>query len=175
MKVAQSCPTLCDPMDSAVHGILQARLLEWVAFLFFRGSSQPRFEPGFPHGRQILYHLSQQVSWNTGVDSLSLLQGIFLIQESNQGLLHCTRILYQLSYQGSPHGILFSYKNEKIMSLMTAWTDPEGIMLSDISQKKTNTIRSHLYVKYRKQNKIIDTENSSWLPETGGQGDGPNG
>ena len=39
---------------------------------------------------------------NTGVGSLSLLQGIFLTQESNQGLLHCRRILYQLSYQGSP-------------------------------------------------------------------------
>ena len=39
---------------------------------------------------------------NTGVGSLSLLQKIFLIQESNQGLLHCRQILYQLSYQGSP-------------------------------------------------------------------------
>ena len=39
---------------------------------------------------------------NTGVGSLSLLQGIFLTQESNQGLLHCRWILYQLSYQGSP-------------------------------------------------------------------------
>ena len=43
--VTQSCPTLCDPMDcslpgSSVHGILQARILEWVAFLFSRGSSQ---------------------------------------------------------------------------------------------------------------------------------------
>ena len=36
------------------------------------------------------------------VGSLSLLQGIFLTQELNQGLLHCRRILYQLSYQGSP-------------------------------------------------------------------------
>ena len=42
VKVAQSCPTLCDPMDYTVHGILQARILEWVAFLFSRGSSQPR-------------------------------------------------------------------------------------------------------------------------------------
>ena len=42
MKVAQSNPTLCDPMDYIVHGILQARILEWVAFLFFRRSSQPR-------------------------------------------------------------------------------------------------------------------------------------
>ena len=39
---------------------------------------------------------------NTGVGSLALLQGIFLTQESNQGLLHYRQILYQLSYQGSP-------------------------------------------------------------------------
>ena len=45
-EVAQSCPTLCDPMDcslpGSVHGILQARILEWVAISFSRGSSQPR-------------------------------------------------------------------------------------------------------------------------------------
>ena len=40
--VAQSCPTLCDPIDYTVHGILQARILEWVAVPFSRGSSQPR-------------------------------------------------------------------------------------------------------------------------------------
>ena len=38
---------------------------------------------------------------NTGVGNLSLLQGIFQTQESNWGLLHCRRILYRLSYQGS--------------------------------------------------------------------------
>ena len=42
VKVTQSCLTLCDPMDCIVHGILQARILEWVAFPFSRGSSQPR-------------------------------------------------------------------------------------------------------------------------------------
>ena len=42
VKVAQSCPTLCNPMDYTVHGIVQARILEWVAFLFSGGSSQPR-------------------------------------------------------------------------------------------------------------------------------------
>ena len=41
-KVAESCPTLCAPMDYTVHGILQARILKSVAFPFFRGSSQPR-------------------------------------------------------------------------------------------------------------------------------------
>ena len=42
VKVAQLCPTLCDLMDCIVHGILQARILEWVAFPFSRVSSQPR-------------------------------------------------------------------------------------------------------------------------------------
>ena len=46
VKVPQACPTLCDPMDcnppgSSVHGILHARILEWVAISFSRGSSQP--------------------------------------------------------------------------------------------------------------------------------------
>ena len=41
-KIAQSYPTLCDPMDCTLHGILQARILEWVAFPFSGGSSQPR-------------------------------------------------------------------------------------------------------------------------------------
>ena len=45
--LTQSCPTLCDPMDrsplgSSVHGTLQARILEWIANPFSRGSSQPR-------------------------------------------------------------------------------------------------------------------------------------
>ena len=42
VKVTQSCLTLCNPMDYTVHRILQARALEWVAFPFSRGSSQPR-------------------------------------------------------------------------------------------------------------------------------------
>ena len=43
-----SCPTSCDPMDYTVHGILQARILEWVAFPLFRRSSQPRIKPRSP-------------------------------------------------------------------------------------------------------------------------------
>ena len=52
-----------------------------------------------PHG---LYSPWNSLGQNTRVGSLSLLQGIFLTQESNQGLLHCRQILYQLNYQGSP-------------------------------------------------------------------------
>ena len=44
VKVVQSCSTLCNPMDYIVHGILQARILEWVAFPFSRGSSQPKYQ-----------------------------------------------------------------------------------------------------------------------------------
>ena len=62
VKVAHSCLTLCDPMDS------------------------PWNSPG----------------QNTGVGTLSLLQGIFLTQELNQGLLRCRQILYQLSHKGNP-------------------------------------------------------------------------
>ena len=42
MKVAQLYPTICDPMDYTVHGLLQASTLEWVAFPISRASSQPR-------------------------------------------------------------------------------------------------------------------------------------
>ena len=66
--VPKSCLILCDPMDSSppassVHGILQARILEWVAIPFSRGSSQPRdWTPVTNFGRQVLYHLSHQGS-----------------------------------------------------------------------------------------------------------------
>ena len=46
VKFTQSCLTLCDPMDYIVHGILKARILEWVAFPFSRVSSQPRNPTG---------------------------------------------------------------------------------------------------------------------------------
>ena len=62
--VAQSCPTLCNPMDcsppgSSVHGILQARVLKWVVIPFSRGSPvrSQGSNPGLLHCRQILYHL----------------------------------------------------------------------------------------------------------------------
>ena len=42
VKVAQFCLTLCTPMDYTLHGILQARRLEWVTFPFYKGFSQPR-------------------------------------------------------------------------------------------------------------------------------------
>ena len=90
-------------MYYTVYGILQARILEGVAFPFSTGSSQPRDET-------LVFHISadslpaepQGKLKNTGAGILSLFQGIFLTEELNQGLLHCRQILYHLSYQGSP-------------------------------------------------------------------------
>ena len=78
--------TLCEPMDYTVHGILQARILEWVAFPSPGYLPNPGIKPGSP-ALQVdsLPAEPQGKPKNTGVGSLSLLQWI----------------LYQLSYQGS--------------------------------------------------------------------------
>ena len=66
LTTAQSCPTLCDPVDcsppgSSVHGILQAGILQWVSISSPRGSPRPRDQACvFCTGRQVLYHLSHQ-------------------------------------------------------------------------------------------------------------------
>ena len=66
-EVAQSCLTLCDPVDCSlsgfsVHGILQARILEWVAISFSRGSSRPRDQTWVSCTAGRLYLLSHQGS-----------------------------------------------------------------------------------------------------------------
>ena len=62
--MSDSCnPMNCSPPGSSVHGILQARLLEWGAIPFYRGSSRPRDQTRVSCiGRRILYHLSHQKS-----------------------------------------------------------------------------------------------------------------
>ena len=90
-------------LDYPVHGILQARILKWVAFPFSRRPSQPRDQsqvscmqvdslPAEPQGKPK----------NTGLGSLSLLQEILPTQRSNPGLLYYRQILYQLNHKGSP-------------------------------------------------------------------------
>ena len=81
VKVALLCPTLCDPKDCTVCGILQARILECLAFPFSRGSFQPRIDPRFPELQaDFLPAEPQGKPKNTGVGSLSLLQQIFPTQ-----------------------------------------------------------------------------------------------
>ena len=104
-EVAQSCPTLCDPMDysppgSSIHGILQARILEWVAMPSSRGSSQPRDQTFifyfFCIGRWVLYNWEAQPS----------------LQRVNNILICCDRFSHIFSYLfllmiHKPQGITF--------------------------------------------------------------------
>ena len=105
----RSCPTLCDPMDfsppdSSVHGILQARTLEWVAISVSRGSSQPRDPTQVSCiGRQILYHLSHQGSpinkvslckWEVGGNFLNLMKTVSRTQLAASALLSETETGY---------------------------------------------------------------------------------
>ena len=102
-----SCLTLCDLMDcsppgSSVHGILQARILEWVAMPSCSVSSWPRDRTQFSRIAGGFF-----TSWVTrealdpGVGSLSLLQGIFPTWESNWGLLHCRQIFLPAKLPGT--------------------------------------------------------------------------
>ena len=116
-------------------GILQATILEWVAMPFSRGSSQPidRTQVSCTAGGFL-----PEKPKNTGVGSLSLLQGIFPTQESSWDLLHGRWILYPLSYQGS------AYKyNEilgKFMEAATGSTENATINFAN-SEKSVYYIR----------------------------------
>ena len=117
VKVAQSCLTLCNPMDYTVHGILQARILEWVAFPFSRGSSQPRDGTRVSHiaGRSFTSWTTRKPK-NTGVGSLSLLQGIFPTQESNLPCLHTRWLLAQ-----RPSSVLGTWCMTLVSDLLSHW------------------------------------------------------
>ena len=113
MKVAQLCPTLSNPMDCSPPGFSVPG--------YSPGKNTEVGCPGPPPGdlpnpgieprsatlqADSLPAEPQGKPKNTGVGSLSLLQGIFPTEELNRGLLHCRQILYQLSYEGSPAAFL---------------------------------------------------------------------
>ena len=102
VKVAQFRPTLCDPMDYTVYGILQARILEWVAFPFSRGSCQLRDWTQVSHiaGGFFTSWATREVQeyWS----GWSILSPVDLPNPVNEPGSPALRwILYQLSYQGS--------------------------------------------------------------------------
>ena len=68
-QLLQSCPTLCDPMDCSLpdsfdYGIIQARILEWVANSFSRGSSQPRDRTQVSYIAGRLFNIWERVTEN---------------------------------------------------------------------------------------------------------------
>ena len=138
----------CSPPGSSVHGILQARTLDWLPFPSPGDLPDPGMETacptsadGFfttgppvkvsdshsvmsdslrPHG---LYSPLNSAGQNTRVDGLSLLQAIFPTQGSIPGLLHCRWILYHLSHQGSPRILEWvAYPFSNISSWPRNWT-----------------------------------------------------
>ena len=99
VKVAQLCLTLCDPMDY-IQSMEFSRPEYWSGWPFPSPGDLPK---GIKLRSPTLQadSLLAEPQWkpkNTGVDSLSLLQHLFLTQELNWGLVHCRRILYHLSY-----------------------------------------------------------------------------
>ena len=112
-EVAQSCPTLCDPVDcslpgSSIHGLLQARILERVAISFPNACMHAKSLQSYPTlcdplDKQPTRLLCPQdyPSKNTGVGCHFLLQGIFPIQGWHPPLLHWQANSLSLSHQGS--------------------------------------------------------------------------
>ena len=107
-----------------------------------------------PHG---LYSPWNSPGQNTGVGSLSLIQGIFQTQRSNPGLPHCRQILHQLSHKGSPDGVGHSEKGE----LQTAWHEaawtstlkPQFLFsfpnfYKELTRRKAKTLISLLFVTF---------------------------
>ena len=102
-KVAQSCPTLCNPMDcnppsSSIHGVLQARILEWVAISFSRGSFRPRDRT----------QVSRIAGRRFGKDKANVKTALSFLFQPPAGLLEgavwggVSRCLYRISMVTSP-------------------------------------------------------------------------
>ena len=91
----------CSLPGSSIHGVSPGKNTGVSCHALLQGTSPTGMKPRSP-ALQVESLLSEPPGKlkNTRVGSLSVLQGIFLIQKTNQGLLHCRQILYQLSYQG---------------------------------------------------------------------------
>ena len=113
-EVAQSCPTLCDPMDSSlpgssVHGIFQAMVLEWIAISFTRGSSRPRdrtlvsrivdrcFTVWTTRESEALpnqHHLNDCWAENQREEVAGMIKQVIIMTSNTEGLPHADTILY---------------------------------------------------------------------------------
>ena len=120
VKVAQLCPTLCDPMDCIVHGILQARILEWAAFPFSRGSSQPRDRTqvsciALKEPRQILHQLSRKRLGTHGLMATSGTLDLFSPKANDQKAMapHSSAFAWKIPWMEEP-GRLQSMESQRV-------------------------------------------------------------
>ena len=116
--VCEHRSVVCDslwPMDCTVHGILQARILEWVAISFSRGSSQPWDQTQIPCivGRFFISWATREALSSCGHGLCCFMaSGIFLDQGWNWCPLHCkVDSSGPLDHQGSPTAMRFLYSN----------------------------------------------------------------
>ena len=112
VEVPQLCPTLCDPMDYTAHGILQARILEWVAFPFSRRSSQPGIEPRSP----TLWADSLPAEPQGKPIKIEIVCYLIVINEKEKNIISliCTTIMKK--NQTNPNSMTFS----KIIGLLSS-------------------------------------------------------
>ena len=160
-EVAEFCPTLSDPMDcgppgSSVHGIFQARTLEWGA-IAFSGKSLSHVWFFATHG---LYSPWNSPSQNTGVGRLSFLQGIFPTQGLNPGLPHCRQILYQLSHKGSPRILEWvAYPFSSRSSQSRNWTGVSCIA----GRFLTNWVIREALTREKETKSYVHTKTCTWM------------
>ena len=142
-EVAQSCPTLCDPVDcgppgSSVHGILQARILEWVAISFSRGSSQLRDWTQVSRIAGRRFNL-EYITRNTGLDeahagikiagrninNLRYADDTTLMAESEEEL---KSLLMKVKEESEKAGLKLNIQKTKIMASgpTTSWQMEDG-------------------------------------------------
>ena len=157
MKVAQLCPILCNPMNYTVHGILQARMLEWVAFPFSRESSQPR-------DRTQVSHIAGGflTSWATR-ETLEIPQNQVLFHTPSHLPLQCplySRFRASLGHAGPsfPQGLVLDPSTQKSFCLHYSeiCPSPEGggpssrlhYLMITATQSKTEL---HGHTRYSKQ------------------------
>ena len=152
-------------------GILQVRILEWVAMPSTKDLPNPEIElrspalqadslPSEPPGKLK----------NIGVGSLSLLQGIFLTQGSNQSLLHCGWILYQLSDQGSLNQKKEFCFQPDLFSVWNNWKKEGGVGWGGGNKGRKNKSKKNRQSIYKKQVSVFKMlEMRHWnsvIPET---------
>ena len=163
MLVAQSCPTLCNPKDcsppgSSVHGILQARILEWVAIPFSRGSSSSRdwTQVSCIAGRfftiytavQILWARESKVLWvNFRVPFKSIFHHIFARENATKA---ASMMLLILNYQNF-HLLHMASLISRTWQEKAAWTM--------IYRSPTLYFRGHLII----WNGVMRDANKAWL------------
>ena len=143
-EVAQSCPTLCDPMGcrlpgSSVHGIFQAIVLEWIAISFSRGSSQPRDQ--------------SWVSWI--VDRCFT---VWTTREIPKRLWTSETLHISCFTRASPNHLFLQMHSRVMILNYTSWKSSflpfckvrsknlESVMLSEVSQRRRNILWYPLYV-----------------------------